>query len=108
MLDDTEAAVLCARLEAIIKDAEDAKAQATTARRRVWATRLLLAEEESKATALEQTAIAARQRVPSSPSLVSSPTVAPPLVPTVSSTYEDTVVIGLHLRRPQYSTSVSL
>jgi hypothetical protein len=35
MPDDTEATVLCARLEAIIKDAEDAKAQATIARRHV-------------------------------------------------------------------------
>jgi hypothetical protein len=54
-------------------------------------------EEESKATALEQTATAAHQRVPSSPSSVSSPAAAPPLVPTASLTYEDTVVAGLHL-----------
>jgi hypothetical protein len=55
-------------------------------------------EEESKATALEQTATAARQRVPSSPSSASSPAAAPQLVPTASSTYEDTVVVGLHLQ----------
>jgi hypothetical protein len=98
MPDDTEAAGLCARLEVIIKEVEDAEAQAAAARRRVQAARLLLTEEESKATALEQTATAARQRVPSSPLSASSPAAALPLVPTVSSTYEDTVVIGLHLQ----------
>jgi hypothetical protein len=46
--------------DAIIKEAEDAEAQVATARRRVQAARLLLEEEESKATALEQTATAAR------------------------------------------------
>jgi septal ring factor EnvC (AmiA/AmiB activator) len=70
MSDDTEAAALRARLEAIIKEAEDAEAQAAAARRRVQAARLLM--EESKTTALEQTATAARQRVPSSPSSASS------------------------------------
>jgi hypothetical protein len=60
MPDDTEVAALRAQLEAIIKEAEDAEAQAATTRRRVQAARLLLAEEESKATALEQTATAAR------------------------------------------------
>jgi hypothetical protein len=52
MPDDTEAAALRARLEAIVKKVEDAEAQAAAARRRVQATRLLL-EEESKAAALE-------------------------------------------------------
>jgi hypothetical protein len=47
---------------------------------------------------LEQTAIAARQRVPSSPSSASSPAAASSLVPTASSTYEDTVIAGLHLQ----------
>jgi hypothetical protein len=47
---------------------------------------------------LEQTVTAARQRVPSSPSSASSLAVVPPLVPTASSTYEDTVVAGLHLQ----------
>jgi hypothetical protein len=98
MPDDTEAAALRAQLKAIIKEAEDAEAQAATARRRVQAARLFLAEEESKATALEQTATAARQRVPSSYSSASSPAAAPPLIPTASSTYEDTVVAGLHLQ----------
>jgi hypothetical protein len=94
MPDDTEDATLRARHEVIIKDAE---AQAVADRRRVQAAHLLLAEE-SKVTALEQTATAARQRVPSSPSSTSSPTVASPLVPTASSTYEDTVVARLHLQ----------
>jgi hypothetical protein len=98
MPDDTEAAALCTRLEAVIKEAEDAEARAAAARHRVQAARLLLTEEESKATALEQTATAARQRVPSSPSSASSPTAAPPLVPAASSTYEDTVVAERHLQ----------
>jgi hypothetical protein len=95
MPDNNEAAALRARLEAIIKEAEDAEAQAAAARRRVQAARLL---EESKVIALEQTAIAARQRVPSSPSSAFSPAAASSLVPTASSTYEDTVVAGLHLQ----------
>jgi hypothetical protein len=60
MPNDTEAAALRARLEAIIKEVEDAKAQATAACHRVQVARLLIAEEESKATALEQTATIAR------------------------------------------------
>jgi hypothetical protein len=64
---------------------------------RVQNARLLL-EEESKATALEQTATAARQRVPSPSSSSSSPAAASQLVPTASSTYEGTVVAGLHLQ----------
>jgi hypothetical protein len=97
MSGDIEAAALCARLEAIVKEAEDAEAQAAAARRRVQAARLLL-EEESKAAALKQTATAARRRVPSSSSSSSSPAAASQLVPTASSTYEDTVVAGLHLQ----------
>jgi hypothetical protein len=73
-----------------------AEAQAAIARRRVQAARLL--EEESNAAALEQTATAARQHVPSSSSSSSSPAAASQLVPTASSTYEDTVVAGLHLQ----------
>jgi hypothetical protein len=94
MSDDTEAAVLCARLEVIVKKAEDAKAQAAAASRRVQAAYLLLEEEESKAAALEQTATAAHQCVPSSSSLAA----ALQLVLTASSTYEDTVVAGFHLQ----------
>jgi hypothetical protein len=97
MSDDIEAATLRARFEVIVKEAEDAEAQAAAARRRVQAVRLLL-EEESKATALEQTATAARQHVPSSSSSSSSSAAASQLVPTASSTYEDTVVAGLHLQ----------
>jgi hypothetical protein len=73
-----------------------AEAQAAIARRRVQAARLL--EEESNAAALEQTATAARQHVPSSSSSSSSPAATSQLVPTASSTYEDTVVAGLHLQ----------
>jgi hypothetical protein len=47
---------------------------------------------------LEQTITAARQHVPSSSSSSSSPAAASQLVPTASSTYEDTVVAGLHLQ----------
>jgi hypothetical protein len=92
MPDNTEAAALRARLEAIINEAEHAEVQAITTRRCIQAARLLLTEEESKTTALEQTATAARQRVSSSLAA------APPVVPTTSSTYEDTVVAGLHLQ----------
>jgi hypothetical protein len=97
MADDIEAAVLRARLEAIVKEAEDAEAQAAATRRHVQAARLL-PEEESKAAALEQTATATHQRVPSSSSSSSSPAAASQLVPTASSTYEDTVVAELHLQ----------
>jgi hypothetical protein len=97
MPDDTNAAALRARLKVIIKEAEDAKAQAAAARRHVQAVRLLL-EEESQATALEQTATAARQHVPSLFSSSSSPAAAAQLVPTASSSYEDTVIAGLHLQ----------
>jgi hypothetical protein len=96
MPDDIEAAALRARLEAIVKEAEDAEAQAAAARRRVQAARLLL--EESKAAALEQRATADRQRVPSSSSSSSSSAAASQLIPTASSTYEDTVVARLHLQ----------
>jgi hypothetical protein len=95
MPDDTEAVALRVWLEAIVKETEDAEAQAIAARRRVQAARLL---EESKATALEQMATTARQRVPSSSSLSSSLATASQLIPTASSTYEDTVVVGLHLQ----------
>jgi hypothetical protein len=69
---DTEAAAFRARLENIVKEAEDAEAQAAATRHCVQAARLLLKEEESKATALEQMATTARQRVPSSSSSSSS------------------------------------
>jgi hypothetical protein len=93
MPDDTEAAALRARFEAIVKEAE---VHAAAARRRVHAARLLL--EESKATALEQTTTAARQCVSSSSSSSSSLVTASQLVPTTSLTYEDTIVARLHLQ----------
>jgi hypothetical protein len=98
MPDDTEAASLRARLEAIVKEAEDAEVQAAAARHRIQAAHLLLNEEESKATALEQTATAAHQRMPSSSSLSSSPATASQLIPTTSSTYKDTIIVVLHLQ----------
>jgi hypothetical protein len=98
MPDDTKAAALRARLDAIIKEAEDAEAQAAAARRHVQPARLLLEEEESKTTALEQTVTATRQCVSSSSSSASSPAAASLLVPTASLTYEDTFVAGLHLQ----------
>jgi hypothetical protein len=83
MSDDTEVAVLRARLKAIVKKVEDTEAQAA---------RLLV--EKSKAAALEQTATTVCQRVPSS----SSPAAASRLISTASLTYEDTVVVRLHLQ----------
>jgi hypothetical protein len=47
---------------------------------------------------LEQTATAARQRVPPSSSSSSSSAVASQLIPTISSTYEDTVIAELHFQ----------
>jgi hypothetical protein len=107
MPDDTEAAALRARLETIIKEVEDAEAQAAAAHRHVQATRLILAEEEFKTTALEQTANAARQRLLSSPSSASSPTAArhsssPSLRPRKTRLSPD-----FTFRRPPYSTSAS-
>jgi hypothetical protein len=97
MPDDTEATALYARLETIIKESEDAEAQATVARRRIQVARLVL-EEESKATALEQTATTASQHVPSSSSSSSSLAAASQLIPIASLTYEDTVITRLHLQ----------
>jgi hypothetical protein len=77
MPDNTGAAALRARLEAIVKKAKDAEAQAA---------------------ALEQMATTAHQLVPSSSSSSSSPAVASQLIPTASSTYEDTVVARFHLQ----------
>jgi hypothetical protein len=53
--------------------------------------------DTSRPPALEQTATTACQRVPSSSSSSSSPATASQLVPTASSTYEDTVIVGLYL-----------
>jgi hypothetical protein len=54
-----DATALRTRLEAVVKEGEDAEEKAAAARRRVQAARLLLEEEETKAAALEQTATAA-------------------------------------------------
>jgi septal ring-binding cell division protein DamX len=91
MSDDTKPATLCARLEAIIKEVE-----AAAVRHRIQAARL--PEEESKATALEQTATAAHQCVLALSSSPSSHAPASQLIPTASSTYENTVVAGFHLQ----------
>jgi hypothetical protein len=73
MPDDADTAALWTWLEAIVKEVKDAEEKAAAARRHVQAARLLLEEEETKAAALEQTATAARQRMPSP--LSSSPAV---------------------------------
>jgi hypothetical protein len=85
-----DAAALKAKLNALVKDAEEAEEKAVAARRRARATRTLLEEEQTTA-ALEKAAVAARQLVPAS----SSGTVhrSP-----FSSSYEETVVAGLHLQ----------
>jgi activator of HSP90 ATPase len=83
MPDDTETVVLHVQLQTIVKEAEDVEAQATS---------LLLEKEESKTTALEQTATATRQHVSSSSSSSSSPAMV-----TASLTYEDTIIVELHL-----------
>jgi hypothetical protein len=85
MPDDTKAAALRARLETIVKEVEDTETQATAARRCI------------QATALEEIATTARQRVPSLSSSSSSLAAASQLVPIASSTYEDMVVTRLHL-----------
>jgi hypothetical protein len=83
-------AALKAKLDALIKDAEEAEGKAVAARRRARAACTLLEEEQATA-ALEKAAFAARQLVPGSSSgtIHTSPT---------SSSYEETVVAGLHLQ----------
>jgi hypothetical protein len=54
-----DAAALKTKLNALVKDAEEAEEKAVAARHRVWAARTLL-EEEQTAAALEKAAIAAR------------------------------------------------
>jgi hypothetical protein len=79
---------LKAKLDALVKDAEEAEKAVATCRR-ARAARTLL--EEEQAAALEKAAVAARQLVPGSSSgtIHTSPT---------SSSYEKTVVAGLHLQ----------
>jgi hypothetical protein len=95
MTTDTDTAALQTRLEAIIKEAEDAEEKAAAARRGVQAAQLLFEEEETKAVALEQTTTAARWRVPTSSSAAAS---ASQIVSATSLSYEDTVVADLHLQ----------
>jgi hypothetical protein len=85
------AAALKAKLDTLVKDAEEAEEMAVAARRRARAARTLLEEEEQTAAALEKAAVAARQLVPGSST---GPT---PTSPS-SSSYEETVIAGLHLQ----------
>jgi hypothetical protein len=85
-----DAAALKAKLDALVKDAEEAEEKAVAARRRARAARTLL-EEEQAAAALEKVVVAARQLVPGSSSSTTH------MSPAASS-YEETVVAGLHLQ----------
>jgi hypothetical protein len=84
-----DAAAPKAKLDALVKDAEEAEEKAVAARRRARAARSLL--EEKAAAALEKAAVAARQLVPGSSS-------DPNHTPPSSSSYEETVIAGLHLQ----------
>jgi hypothetical protein len=83
------AAALKAKLDTLVKDAEEAEEKAVAARCRARATCTLL--EEQTTVALEKAAVAARQLVPSSSSGTTHTSPA-------SSSYEETVVVGLHLQ----------
>jgi hypothetical protein len=85
------ATALKAKLDALVKDAEEAEKKAVAARRRARAARALLEEEEQAATALEKAAVAARQLVSGSSSSLG------PTSPS-SSSYEEAVIAGLHLQ----------
>jgi hypothetical protein len=85
-----DAAVLKAKLDTLVKDVKEAEERAVAARRRARAARTLL-EEEQTAAALEKAAVAARQLVPGSST---GPTHTSPS----SSSYEETVIAGLHLQ----------
>jgi hypothetical protein len=87
----TDTAALKAKLDALIKDAEEAEEKAVAARRRARAARTLLEEEEQTAATLEKATVAARQLVPGSSSSTTHTS------PAVSS-YEETIVTGLHLQ----------
>jgi hypothetical protein len=86
-----DTAALKAKLDALVKDAEEAEEKAVAARCRARAARTLLEEEEQAAAALEKAAVAARQLVPG---LSTGPNHTPPS----SSSYEETVIAGLHLQ----------
>ncbi|XP_025806729.1 uncharacterized protein LOC112885293 [Panicum hallii] len=91
---DADAAALKARLDSLIKDAQEAEERAVAARRRATTARALLEEEERKAVALETAATTARLLVPGT----SSGTVVTSSSSSSSSSYEATVVAGLHLQ----------
>jgi hypothetical protein len=84
------AAALKAKLDALVKDAEEAEEKAVAARRRARAARTLLEEEQTTA-ALEKATVAARQLVPGSSSSTTHTSSA-------ASSYEETVVADLHLQ----------
>jgi hypothetical protein len=86
-----DTAALKAKLDALIKDTEDAEEKVVAARRCVRAARTLLEEEEQAATALEKVVVAARQLVPGS-------STGPNNTSPSSSSYEETVIAGLHLQ----------
>jgi hypothetical protein len=85
------AAALKAKLDALIKDTEEVEEKAVAARCRARAARTLLEEEEQTAAALEKVVVAARQLVPRSSS-------SAPHTSSATSSYEETVVTGLHLQ----------
>jgi hypothetical protein len=84
------AADLKAKLDALVKDAEEAEEKAVAARRRARDARTLL-EEEQAVAALEKAADAA-------PQLVSGSSSGPNHTSPSSSSYEETVIAGLHLQ----------
>jgi hypothetical protein len=79
-----DTAALKAKLDALVKDVEEAEEKAVAARRCARAARTLLEEEE-------QAAVAARQLVPSS-------SIGPNHTSPSSSSYEEIVIAGLHLQ----------
>jgi hypothetical protein len=84
------AAALKAKLDALVKDVEEAEEKAVAARRRARAARTLLKEEQA-AAALEKAVVAARQLVPGS-------SAGPNHTPPSSSSDEETVIADLHLQ----------
>jgi hypothetical protein len=86
-----DAAALKAKLDALVKDAGEAEEKAVAARRRARAAHTLLEEEEQTTAALEKAAVATRQLMSGSSS--SAPQTSP-----ATSSYEETIVAGLHLQ----------
>jgi hypothetical protein len=85
-----DAAALKDKLNALVKDTEEAEEKVVAARRRARTARTLL-EEEQTAAALEKATVTARQRVPGSSSGTTHTSSA-------SSSYEETVIASLHLQ----------